>query len=1127
MKPINPNLAYHKNETNSSKIQDNDDYLVTFWNMSGLQTITNIDTETKEILYSADILHLCETWITHLNPTLPEPLKHYQSHHKTATKEKSRGRASGGLSIVSQHPFQVIEETNLWIFIKIELNNTTYIFGNVYLKPSLQDKQCILLLQECVSDLIDIYPNVPIIIMGDFNSRLGQLNEVDSYVLESTNITAKRESLDITCNKRGEQLNEKLLYLGFLVLNGRTTGDIPGQFSFMNSNGRSTVDQVWINFHAIDTISKLEIIPVSTSEHSICNLHIKKKHPHENTLPTTKTYTHKEVTKWNEDKMVSFQKSLDMSKLIYFNSPNIDNLQDNLMCALKTAAQDSDMVQHWKTKSSSILRESRPWFNAECLRAKKKVRSSLKQCKKSKFQQEDSISLYILNKKEYQKTLKNEKNKYYLNISEKMCNIKNSKEFWLTVKKIKPNKTNKNSISPESWGHFLRTTYPLRMTDNTVFFDALHPFLDVVISLSELQRCILSAKNDKTPGEDQFTNEFYKHLPPKWEHYLLNMFNVILEEETIPNSWATISLSFLHKKGSKDNPNNYRPIALLNHITKLFTTIIYNRLNDWAEENTILNENQSGFRRNRGPMDNIFSLTAIAHIYLRLRKSRLYAIFVDFKKAFDSILHLLLWENLYKNGVSSKVIRVIKDLYMKAKVKIKSENTTSTTIDVTKGVLQGDSLSPFLFALFINDIEEFFRQNRSKGVNIDGTSDLLMLLFADDIVILGDSPIDVQRKLNILEAYTRYKKLSVNITKTKILVFHRGRQQNMRPFTLNNEEIEVVNKFCYLGISFSSSGKFLEATNQQIAKANMAIGSVSNILISSKSNSWDTKMRLYESIIKSTLLYGAQIWGLHYIEKIETVQLKFLKTLLHCPRSTPNYMLRLETGVRNISISIWKSCLSWWKRLLTMSDTRYPKQLYNRLYKLDQSPFNKPIYNWVTQIRIFLEKTEFTNIWQDPTRLSNSIIIDIVAKHSEMEHLIDVQRMTNTKYSLHYQQLKPNHYISENYLYYKVHIKKIRILSQIRLSSKLGLQIYHRGIKFKLDAQNNCTICNLQKKEDLLHFFLDCPIYAATRANFLASYIRDGEGINTLLTIQDPTKMDNIYQYTTQALYTRSFIMNE
>lgn len=64
--------------------------------------------------------------------------------------------------------------------------------------------------------------------MVDFNSRLGQLNILDEYMLESTNIEPKRESFDNICNKRGKKLNEMLQFLGFLLLNGRIIGDIAG-----------------------------------------------------------------------------------------------------------------------------------------------------------------------------------------------------------------------------------------------------------------------------------------------------------------------------------------------------------------------------------------------------------------------------------------------------------------------------------------------------------------------------------------------------------------------------------------------------------------------------------------------------------------------------------------------------------------------------------------------------------------------------------------------------------------------------------------------------------------------------------------------------------------------------------
>ena len=176
-----------------------------------------------------------------------------------------------------------------------------------------------------------------------------------------------------------------------------------------------------------------------------------------------------------------------------------------------------------------------------------------------------------------------------------------------------------------------------------------------------------------------------------------------------------------------------------------------------------------------------------------------------------------------------------------------------------------------------------------------------------------------------------------------------------------------------------------------------------------------------------------------------------------------------------------------------------------------------------------MEHTDFSCIWQNPLLLTNSNIAKIIEKYSEITLLADIQALSNTKYSSYYQNLKPNLFVCEEYLLFRTNINKIRILSQIRLSnSSRGLQIYYRGMKYQLDAQNNCTVCNMQKKEDLFHFFLECPIYQSLRSHFLANYVHD-KNINTLftLTVNDSTKINCIFQFTIQAFCTRSFIINE
>lgn len=119
--------------------------------------------------------------------------------------------------------------------------------------------------------------------------------------------------------------------------------------------------------------------------------------------------------------------------------------------------------------------------------------------------------------------------------------------------------------------------------------------------------------------------------------------------------------------GDVNDPLNYRGIAFTNTIEKIFTYILYSTLQEWDESNGILQQIQAEFRSNRGTIDNIFNLASIIDLQLRLKGNKVYVIFKNFKRAFVSIKHNLLWTKLYQNGIRTKRIRVIASIYSKAK----------------------------------------------------------------------------------------------------------------------------------------------------------------------------------------------------------------------------------------------------------------------------------------------------------------------------------------------------------------------------------------------------------------------------------------------------------------------------
>ena len=174
--------------------------------------------------------------------------------------------------------------------------------------------------------------------------------------------------------------------------------------------------------------------------------------------------------------------------------------------------------------------------------------------------------------------------------------------------------------------------------------------LDEQISHEEIKQCIRQLSRNKSPGKDNLLNEYFMESIDLLIEPLGILFNDILDSGYFPSQWTEGIIIPLHKKGSHDDPKNYRGITLFSCLGKLFTSIINQRLIDWSTANEISTDAQFGFKSGHSTIDAIFILQNLIQKRLN-NKKRLYCAFIHLQRAFDSVYRNALWYKLIKYGV--------------------------------------------------------------------------------------------------------------------------------------------------------------------------------------------------------------------------------------------------------------------------------------------------------------------------------------------------------------------------------------------------------------------------------------------------------------------------------------------
>jgi hypothetical protein len=455
------------------------------------------------------------------------------------------------------------------------------------------------------------------------------------------------------------------------------------------------------------------------------------------------------------------------------------------------------------------------------------------------------------------------------------------------------------------------------------------PFLDDDFTFFELNEAVSKLAMKKAPGPDAIINEIWRSLSNSNRLCLLDSIDELWRNTRIPHSLTEIVITPIFKKGDKASPGNYRPISLVNTSLKLITMLMTNRLNEWCETNAKISKYQAAYRKGMGCENQVFVLNSILQCKLNTKKGRVYALFVDLSKHFDSICHSKLWSRLEAIGLSTKFISFIKVMYKNVTAKVRTPHGESCPFPMEKGVLQGESLSPKLFTLFIDEIVEIMHKTDIPTLKI-AANEIHLLLYADDIVLLASNALELQLKINVLKNYFDCSNLLVNLEKTKCVVFRlkRNRKSSVPVLFWGEEQIEVVDKYTYLGVKFYYNLNYKETYNDILKKSRVAEKNVFDIYRKAKLKTFTSRYRLFESLVRSVLFYCSSIWGLKQIDCFIIFQNKFLRRLFSLPNKTPSWFLRLETNATCIEVTYIRILLRFWSRIICSHQDSLVKDCY-------------------------------------------------------------------------------------------------------------------------------------------------------------------------------------------------------
>lgn len=433
-------------------------------------------------------------------------------------------------------------------------------------------------------------------------------------------------------------------------------------------------------------------------------------------------------------------------------------------------------------------------------------------------------------------------------------------------------------------------------------------------------------------------------------------------------------------------------------------------------------------------------------------------------------------------------------MYSKSLLSVKVGYELTEPFASNIGVRQGDVLSPNLFKIFINDLPKYL-ESSIDHVCLNNVK-VNCLLYADDVVLLSKSALGLQNNLKLLENFCNDWCIDVNTTKTKVLIFNKTGRLFNEKFTFRGNFIESIRKYKYLGIIFTLSGSFTEAKHDLYNKATKALFKLKSYVLS-LGPSIKSSLHIYNHTIKTILNYSSEIWGcflpksydsnslcdftkLSRVFPCQKLELHLLKYLLGVSSKASNFATISEFGIYPTIFDCFKSVLKYWYRL-----DNSPSDLLNDAFTEIKILHGRGIDTWYGSL------LNMCKILKIPAGGGSTRFNKNNVKYATSEHLKNIykslwyksrEKQINEEGKLRtYLKIKCN-FGTEKYLDILNDFHKRKCLAKFRVSNhQLKVELGRYTKPETLLHLRICEKCDLNKVEDEVHFFTECPKFQSNR----------------------------------------------